>query len=740
MRQADSSDNLSEEIRDQVQPRLIARIVLLVMVSTLFSLVLFYFLAPQVPWPFVFLAAGPFMAMHGVSLGLLRLGWPRCAAHVFIWMTILMQFMVTVLTPQADHQALVSYVNVVMAAGFMLGRRWSIFACIGAIMFVSLGYYIGPSLREGLLEDLYSTVAIFGSTNVVLVSVLCTLLTTGGLAYLGIMHLSEALHAARQHQATAESSALKLERVGRAETIRAGRAEILGSMARDIVTLRSDSEITNVVASTLTRAFGEVSTAVLGRDGHVLAMSKANTEGLSNPLPPINLKGLFQSSDRARLLSTAELSVLRPLNDGKAPVKGQLVCLPKSTVMLIIFGQYRLIEPHDVVWMLMAAAHLLDASIQRTRMEHTLSQSQRMDALGRLSAGIAHDFNNLLTSILGGVELARRRPGDATQVGIYLDAIQGSTERAAGLTHKLMAFTSAVPQQPGPVDVGTLVEDILPTLRRAVEESIEIEAIVLDDAAWVEADSVDLERILVNLVVNAREALTSNGKIDIGVEVRSAEQWMESVDGAVVVMWVEDDGVGMPQDLIEHIFEPFFTTHKDTGAAGLGLSIVYGLVHAMGGEIFVSSDPGEGTRFEVCLPHRLRPASLASLVRAEVKSADGHRILVVEDDTDVCATICGMLEIAGYKVMSAKNGKAAIDLLARSEPVSLVLSDVIMPEMGGFALYEAIQEMGSDVKMALVSGYAPPNASASSERPALPIISKPFSLNELMRFVGGVIG
>ena len=148
----------------------------------------------------------------------------------------------------------------------------------------------------------------------------------------------------------------------------------------------------------------------------------------------------FHSSDQVRLLTPRELEALAVLTEGSPPKRGQLVFLSNSSVMLIVFGEYRSFEPHSVVWMLMAATNLLDASIQRNRMEHTLSQSQRMDALGRLSAGIAHDFNNLLTSILGGVELARRRPGDANQVGIYLDAIQGSTERAAGLTHKLMVL------------------------------------------------------------------------------------------------------------------------------------------------------------------------------------------------------------------------------------------------------------------------------------------------------------
>jgi len=244
----------------------------------------------------------------------------------------------------------------------------------------------------------------------------------------------------------------------------------------------------------------------------------------------------------------------------------------------------------------------------------------------------------------------------------------------------------------------------------------------------------------VNLVVNARDALPSVGTIEIGVEIRSASGLPEGRDEPMVAFWVEDDGEGMSNALIDRVFEPFFTTRTGTGSSGMGLSIVYGLVQGMGGDIFVSSDIGEGARFEVCLPNRPAPPLMAPKVDSPAHTPLDHRVLVVEDDEDVCSTICGMLEAAGYAVAFANNGNEALELLADDPQFSLILSDVCMPGMGGFEFYAALRQRGILINMGLVTGYAPPIAAGDESRPTLPIISKPFTLAQLVRFVGEIIG
>jgi signal transduction histidine kinase len=720
--------------------KLIGGILTLLLCSTALAVVLFALVVPDVQIGIVLVGVAPFAGVYGASLAALRFGRPKTSAHIFIWGTIVFQFLVLLGAPQFESQALLSFVNVVLAAGFMLGRRWALAACIVCLISVCAAHVLDLGVL-GSPAGLGQWMADIPHTPVaVLVGVNCTLLTTGGLTYIGLHHLAVAIDSARRDSARAECAAKELERMSKADAIRASRTELLGIMSREIVALRSEDSIAREVADTVTFVLERVTTIVVARDGRILALSGGEGVNRAGPWPTLPTNRLFEPLGRARMLTAEECSALGPLVGGHPPESGRLVGPHNSPVLLIVCGEAQRVGSNDLEWVLTAAANLLDAGIQRTRLEHTLSQSQRMDALGRLSAGIAHDFNNLLTSILGGVELARRRPGDARQVGIYLDGIQTSTERAAGLTHKLMAFTSSVPQQPKPVDVVGLVEGLFPTLRRAVEESIDVDLTILEDEAWVDADPIDLERILVNLVVNARQALPDAGGIEVGVEVRLSPAEPTEGQVPVTVMWVEDDGVGMPNELIDHAFEPFFTTRKETGAAGLGLSIVYGLVQAMGGEIFVASDPGEGSRFEVCIPCCARPAATTGAAVVGPGESDGRRILVVEDDEDVCATICGMLEVAGYEVVAASGAAVALQIIESDSPFSLVLSDVVMPEMGGFELYEALRDRNADVRMALVSGYAPPTEDGHADRPKLPLISKPFSLADLVRFVGAAIG
>ena len=387
--------------------------------------------------------------------------------------------------------------------------------------------------------------------------------------------------------------------------------------------------------------------------------------------------------------------------------------------------------PEDAEWPIQVAANLLDSAMLRFESDRQMVQAQKMEALNRLSAGIAHDFNNLLTTILGGAELLEHKAKKEDPIQGHLRRIRDAGERAASLTSKLMTFTRGAPKAREYVELTTLMTDLMPVLRRTLEESIQIEHSFDNEAIWVDADPIDVERVILNLVANARDAIGETGRIDVGIERRLGAGG--SPDG-MVVLWVQDDGEGMDIDTRRRVFEPFFTTRKGKGATGLGLSLVYGVAQALGGDVFVDSEKGAGTCIEVHLPTiptpQERPAE-ASSVKTEVS---GARILVVEDDPDVRDTVSEMLCLGGFTAKSVSSGEAALAALSDEGSYRLVISDVIMPSMSGFDLARAMAEGTYDTPIVLISGYARGDGSIEEEQ-SIPRITKPFSMAELLAFV-----
>jgi signal transduction histidine kinase/CheY-like chemotaxis protein len=414
-----------------------------------------------------------------------------------------------------------------------------------------------------------------------------------------------------------------------------------------------------------------------------------------------------------------------------SPETGLVARGPRSGLLLFVLGPNEWLGASDVAWSLSTAVSLLAAAIHRSEAEQTLAQGQKMGALGRLSAGIAHDFNNLLTTILGGTELVEHKMQADPAMRAHLRGIREAGERAASLTSKLMTFTLASPREPKPVEVGGVVHDLIPVIRRSMEESIEITFDLPDEELWIDADSIDVERVVLNLMASSRDAMGLNGRVDLGVEAREDAQV-----GEQVVIWVQDDGEGMDRPTRAQVFEPFFSTRRGKGATGLGLSIVYGLVQGLGGEIYVDSAPGKGSCFEVVLPRQMDPILPEERTQSAIQSGAGKAVLLVEDDPDVRDIVCEMLRLGGFEVVVADGGENALGILSERTGFSLVLTDVVMPSMSGFDLAEQIQEQELDVPIALISGYAAGGrAGAAGAEMSLPRIAKPFSLDELLGFV-----
>jgi PAS domain S-box-containing protein len=345
--------------------------------------------------------------------------------------------------------------------------------------------------------------------------------------------------------------------------------------------------------------------------------------------------------------------------------------------------------------------------------EEELRQSQKMEAVGLLAGGIAHDFNNLLTAISGYAELSLSQASPGDPVAENLRGIQAAAARAAALTRQLLAFSRRQPLQLVATDLAALADGARKLLDRLIGEDVELVIEVDKDVPGVCVDPGQIEQVIVNLAVNARDAMPEGGRLTISVEraVRGGAACDgESRDrrGTFAKITVADTGVGMPRDVMQHIFEPFFTTKGPHAGTGLGLSVVDGIIDQHGGWIDVGSEPGEGTVFSVFLPEaaeRHEPTKPKIPARACLSGGDGRQILLVEDEELVRRLAAVALRRSGYGVVEATTAEEALALLGESEEFTLVFSDVVLPGMSGVKLADAVLAQHPGLRVLLCSGY-----------------------------------
>ena len=343
-----------------------------------------------------------------------------------------------------------------------------------------------------------------------------------------------------------------------------------------------------------------------------------------------------------------------------------------------------------------------------------------MQALGQLTGGIAHDFNNLLTVIQGSADMLRR-PGITEEKRIrFAEAVVQASDRAAALTGQLLAFARRQPLQPEAIEVNALIRDMTDLLDRTLGERIEVATALAPEACAVEADRAQLESAVLNVAVNARDAMPEGGRLEIRTaHVADAER------GEMIALSVSDSGAGMDEDTLGRAFEPFFTTKMTGKGTGLGLSQVYGFASQSGGDVRIESAPGEGTTVTLLLPRRgtlleqeARPAENRALKRGRT----GH-ILLVEDNDEVGAFAAQLLGEFGHKVARVHSGEEALDR-ARAERFDLVFTDVVMPGMSGLDLADRLAELRPGLPVILTTGYS--DEIATSGAGGRTVILKPY--------------
>jgi two-component system cell cycle sensor histidine kinase/response regulator CckA len=399
--------------------------------------------------------------------------------------------------------------------------------------------------------------------------------------------------------------------------------------------------------------------------------------------------------------------------------------------------------------------HFIDVTEQKN-LEVQFAQSQKMQAVGQLAGGVAHDFNNLLTAMIGFCDLLlmRFRPGDPSFADIM--QIKQNANRAANLVRQLLAFSRQQTLQPRILAITDVLVELSHLLRRLIGENIELKVVHGRDLGLAKVDQGQLEQVIINLAVNARDAMPSGGTLTIRTAnvtqtaaLRRGHEVMPP--GNYVLIEVADTGVGIPKENLERIFEPFFSTKEVGSGTGLGLSTVYGIVRQTGGFVFVDSAPGRGAVFQIYLPrHQMSETVLAARAAeaSDATEAPGNRdltgigtVMLVEDEDPVRIFGARALRNKGYKVLEAKSGESALEMIrGAAEQIDLLITDVVMPRMDGPTLIREVRETHPDMKVIFISGYTEDafrqRLDSDSEIHFLP---KPFSLKQLAGKVKEVI-
>jgi two-component system cell cycle sensor histidine kinase/response regulator CckA len=372
---------------------------------------------------------------------------------------------------------------------------------------------------------------------------------------------------------------------------------------------------------------------------------------------------------------------------------------------------------------------------ERRRLEEQFFQAQKLESIGRLAGGVAHDFNNLLTVINGYSELIAQSLSTLDPIYEKVNEIRRAGERAAALTRQLLAFSRKQMIQPGVLNLNTAVQEAHRMIERLVGERIRLVTRMAPDVQNVVADAGQIHQVLLNLVVNARDAMPEGGELTIrtaNVEARAAEMPQHTEDVPYVCLEVSDTGCGMDAETRSHMFEPFFTTKEPGKGTGLGLSTVYGIVRQSNGWVTVSTELGHGSTFRVYLPASSQEAILGRPQENGPQARGSQTILVVEDQSEVRTLAAHILRDHGYQVLEAADAETALLIVKdRPEPIHLVLTDMVMPGLSGSELAKRLSALQPGLRTIYMSGYSDPDIARTSIDPAAIFVQKPFTPQEL---------
>jgi PAS domain S-box-containing protein len=606
---------------------------------------------------------------------LMRRGLVRAGSYLFVAGLWIVLTLGAVTGGGVRAPAFAGYTIPLMCAGLLLGYRATMWTGIAT---VSAGVVLIVIEGEGLLPQAagpFSPFALFATRMIFL-------LLVGALLHLAMHGMNESLRKSRKELAERQRVEEAL-RVSEA-TIRASEAKFReffeDSLTGDYISTPAGKLIACNPAFARMLDFKSIEEA-LQRDTRLLYADVELRDALL---------ALLKENGR---LEHIETELQRP--DGT----------PLFVVQNVVGNFDELGELVEI------KGYMFDVT-ERRRLEDQLLQSQKIEAIGRLAGGVAHDFNNLLTIILSYSDLlALPSSNQPEPVRKYIEEIKNAGERAASLTQQLLAFSRQQVLDVQVIDLNTVVTSGLQMLKRLIGEDIELRTVLASAPQWVKADRGQLDQVVMNLVVNGRDAMPGGGRLDIetftvAIDERVNGQFGETPPGEYVMLAVRDTGKGMDDETKAHLFEPFYTTKARGKGTGLGLATVHGIVRQSGGHILVESAPGRGASFKILLPQADSTAEESSLEQApRGAAAGGETILLVEDDDQVRDVARQMLEMNGYVVLQSDAEDAVEDCRHYSGTIHLLLSDLVMPKLNGRELAERLAVVRPEMKVLFMSGY-----------------------------------
>jgi PAS domain S-box-containing protein len=507
------------------------------------------------------------------------------------------------------------------------------------------------------------------------------------------------------------------ERQRAAEVLRATQARFAGilDIADDAIISVNDDQHIQLFNQGAERIFGYTAEEVLGRPLEMLLPSRFLDVHRQH------IRGFAQSADTARRMGERRQIFGRRKDGTEFPAEASISQLQSGgeTVFTVI----------------------LRDTTERQSLQTQLLQAQKMEAVGRLAGGIAHDFNNLLTAILGSSDLLLEDLSGDDQRRADVEDIKKAAQRAAALTRQLLAFSRQQVLAPQVLDLNALIADLEKMLRRLIGEDLEFRTVLAPDLGAVRADPGQIEQVIMNLAVNARDAMPQGGKLtvetaNVDLDEAYAQAHVPVVPGRYTMVAVSDTGIGMDTQVKGHIFEPFFTTKEKGKGTGLGLATVYGIVKQSDGYIWVYSEPGQGTSFKIYLPRVEAPAEPPAPNATPPTSLRGSEtVLLVEDEDAVRNLTRRVLEAHGYTVLTAADGQEALRLADRHRgPIHLLLTDVVMPNMSGRQVAERVLSARRGTKVLYLSGYTDDAIIHHGVlAPGIAFLQKPFTPQGLAR-------
>jgi two-component system cell cycle sensor histidine kinase/response regulator CckA len=483
--------------------------------------------------------------------------------------------------------------------------------------------------------------------------------------------------------------------------------------------------------------------ALVDRDGRFLTMNEAfrGAAGIRGSSSPVYPGDLVVKEDKGPVADAVRRNARGPAMSGDLAVR--LARQPTEPVALTIAGLRGLGDA--------AVLLLLKDNSEEAKLKRQVAQATKMQVVGQLAGGVAHDFNNILTAIIGHCDLMlmRHTPGDSDYDDIQ--QIKSNSNRAAGLTRQLLAFSRQQTLRPQVLQLPDVVSEVSHLLKRLLGENVELAVKHGRNLGPIRADPGQLEQVIVNLAVNARDAMAEKGGGTLTIQTYSVKSDQVAELGSDILpiadysaLSVTDTGTGIGPSVLGKIFEPFFTTKEVGKGTGLGLSTVYGIVKQSGGFIFADSKVGEGTRFVIYLPVHVEEASAAKARKSGKAKQDelwgSGTVLLVEDEPMVRAVAERALTRHGYTVITADNGEEALDVIARGEDIVLLLSDVVMPGMDGPAMVAEARKQRPELKVLFMSGYAEEQLRESLGVDNAHFLAKPFSVQDLAEAAKRAIG